>query len=187
MSSVLYYSTMCKNCQQLLQLMSSNNLGTDCHFVNIDNRIKKNGNIYVIIPSGQELLLPTAITRVPALLQLNNNYKVIFGKDILSYLKPDKKTYKQVTSQNNTEPSAFSLDSLGDIVSDSFSYLDQNAEDLSAKGDGGLRQIHQYTKLDHVDKIETPEETYQANTIGNQNIDMDTLRRQRDTDVTVPR
>ena len=77
------------------------------------------------------------------------------------------------------------LSGLGDIVSDSFSFLDQGADELSAKGDGGLRQIHQYSTLNQVDSITTPEETYQANTIGNQNIDMDTLRRQRDNEINI--
>lgn len=185
MSAVLYYSTLCKNSQNLLNHMSTNNLGSNLHFVKIDNRIQKNNNTYVVLDNGQELLLPSAITKVPALMLLNDNYQVIYGKDILSHLKPEMKTYKQVVSSANTEPSAFSLSGLGDIVSDSFSFLDQGADELSAKGNGGLRQIHQYSTLNQSDSITTPEETYQANTIGNQNLDIDTLRRQRDNEINL--
>ena len=117
MSAVLYYSTLCKNSQNLLNHMSTNNLGANLHFVKIDNRIQKNNNTYVVLDNGQELLLPSAITKVPALMLLNENYQVIYGKDILSHLKPEMKTYKQVVSSANTEPSAFSLSGLGDIVS----------------------------------------------------------------------
>ena len=69
-------------------------------------------NTYVVLDNGQELLLPSAITKVPALMLLNNNYQVIYGKDILSHLKPEMKTYKQVVSSANTEPSAFSFNEI---------------------------------------------------------------------------
>ncbi len=185
MSAVLYYSNLCKNSQKLLNHMTTNNLGSNLHFVKIDNRINKNNNTYVILDNGQELLLPSAITKVPALMLLNKNYEVIFGKNILSYLKPEAKTYKQVVSSKNTEPTAFSLNGLGDIVSDSFSFLDQDADELSAKGNGGLRQIHQYSTLNHSDTITTPDETYQPNTIGNQNIDLEKIQRDRENEINI--
>ena len=64
-----------------------------------------------------------------------------------------------------------------------FSFFVQNADELSAKGSGGLRQIHQYSTLTQYDKIDTPEENYEANTIGNQGIDMDKLQRDRNTEL----
>ena len=48
------------------------------------------------------------------------------------------------------EPMAFSLGgggSFGDIVSDQYSFLDQAPEDLEAKGNGGMRQMHNYVDL----------------------------------------
>ena len=184
MSSVLYYSGMCQNCQQLLQLMSSNNLGSDIHFICIDKRVQKNNQTFVVLANQQEVLLPNQIDKVPALLLLNDNYKIIFGKDILNHLKPPKNTYKDIVSEENNEPTAFSLSGLNDIVSDTYSFLDQSSDDLSAKGDGGMRQIHQYSTLNQVSKIETPEDTYEPNTIGNQNIDLDKIQRQREQDLT---
>ena len=113
----------------------------------------------------------------------NKNYKVVFGQEILSYLKPAQKTYNQVTSTKNEEPMAFSLNGLNDIVSDTYSFLDQSADDLSAKGEGGMRQIHQYSTLNSNTSIETPEETYQSNTLGNQNFDLDKYQRDREQDI----
>ena len=183
MSSVLYYSNNCSKCQQLLQKIARNTLGKDCHFICIDKRISKNNNTYIIMENNQELLLPNAITRVPALLLLNNDYNIIFGDKIINYLKPEKKTYNEITSIDNKDPEAFSLNGLTDIVSDTYSFLDQNSDDLSAKGNGGLRQIHQYSTLEGIDKINTPEENYKPNTIGHQNIDIDKLRQQRNLEL----
>ena len=183
MSSVLYYSNLCKNSQQLLQMMKSQNLGSSTHFINIDNRIKKNGQTYIVLQNREEVLLPNVINKVPALLLLDKNYKVVFGQEILSYLKPAQKTYNQVTSTKNEEPMAFSLNGLNDIVSDTYSFLDQSADDLSAKGEGGMRQIHQYSTLNSNTSIETPEETYQSNTLGNQNFDLEKFQREREQDI----
>ena len=78
---------------------------------------------------------------------------------------------------------AFSLNGLNDIVSDTYSFLDQSADDLSAKGEGGMRQIHQYSTLSSNTSIVTPEETYQSNTLGNQNFDLEKFQRQREQDI----
>lgn len=183
MSSVLYYSNLCKNSQQLIQMMKSQNLGSSTHFINIDNRINKNGQTYIVLQNREEVLLPSVINKVPALLLLNQNYKVVFGNEILNHLKPAQKTYKEVTSTKNEEPMAFSLNGLNDIVSDTYSFLDQSADDLSAKGAGGMRQIHQYSTLNSNTSIVTPEETYQSNTLGNQNFDLDKFQREREQDI----
>ena len=63
-------------------------------------------------------------------------------------------------------------------MSDNFSFLDQSVESLSAKGDGGLRQIRNNTLLEHVDAIETPPDNYQPNTIGN-TTSMDKIQQER--------
>ena len=44
--------------------------------------------------------------------------------------------------------------------------LDMNDEELSAKGSGGFRQMHSYASINQVDKIETPEEDYSPDKIG---------------------
>ena len=44
--------------------------------------------------------------------------------------------------------------------------LDQTIEALSAKGDGGLRQLRNNVKLEHLDTIETPPDDYVPNKIG---------------------
>jgi hypothetical protein len=62
-----------------------------------------------------------------------------------------------MATQNNMEPMAFSFGGgLNDIVSDSYSFLDQGSDELEAKGNGGMRQMHNYVDLNYSDKITTP-------------------------------
>ena len=71
----------------------------------------------------------------------------------------EKKTTVQSIAQQK-DPECFSIDGVSsDICSDRFSFLDMDVESLSAKGQGGLRQMHSYVKLDEVITIETPPDT----------------------------
>ena len=161
MGSVLYYSNYCDNSKKIISYLSKSSIKDTLHFVCIDKRIQKNNSTYVILENNQELLLPNTINAVPALMILNNDYKVLFGDDIIDYLKPVQEINQQKATNFNGEPSAFSLnDGLTGIHSDNFSFLDQNNDDLSAKGDGGMRQLYNYATINYQEKIETPEENY---------------------------
>jgi hypothetical protein len=52
---------------------------------------------------------------------------------------------------------------------------------MTAKGEGGLRQMHNYVALDQSDQIETPPDTYSPDKVGE--VSMDQLRQQREQDV----
>ena len=184
MGKIIYYSNFCDNCKNLLNVLSKYEMKNSIHFICIDKRNSKNGKTYIILESNQEVLLPDTITSVPALLLLNDNFKTYFGSDILEYLKPIEKHINNVSTNFQGEPNAFSLNSntsFHGVTSDNYSFLDQSFEELSAKGDGGLRQMHNYSKLDSVDKIETPADDYVSDTIGE--IDMDKLQIQRNNDI----
>jgi hypothetical protein len=151
MSSILYYSKYCEVSKNFLQILSKSSYQKDIHFICIDKRIKDaNNKTYIILDNGQKIILPENITRVPALLLLNNNYKILYGNQILEYFKPRQELEVKTATKNNMEPLAFSLNSsggFGDIVSDQYSFLDQEPEDLEAKGNGGMRQMHNYVDL----------------------------------------
>ena len=183
MSTILYYSNYCDNCKKLLQNLSKSNAKNDIHFINIDKRTKKqNGATYVILETGQELLLPPTINRVPALLLLNENHKVLFGNDIGNHLNAKNVAYTNPTVKQNGEPLAFSLNNGGfGVASDNYSFLDQNPESLSAKGDGGMRQQHQYASIDYSSTIETPPDNWQPDKIGQ--VSVEKLQETRNTDV----
>ena len=147
MSSILYYSKYCEVSKKYLQLLSKSNVQKDVHFICIDKRVKDSNNkTYIILDNGQKIILPENVTRVPALLLLNQSYNVIYGDQILQHLKPRQEVEVRQATQNNMEPMAFSLGG-GDIVSDQYSFLDQEPEELEAKGNGGMRQMHNYVDL----------------------------------------
>lgn len=167
MSCILYYSNFCPNSKELIKSLSKSSIKDDIHFINIDQRTNKpDGTTNIILQNGQEILLPPTVNKVPALLLLNRGNKVIFGEEIQQFLRPKQIELETSATQNNGEPLAFSLggDSYGNsgfgVASDSFSFLDQDPEDLSAKGNGGMRQTWHYATLDDNIAIETPPDTY---------------------------
>ena len=148
MSCILYYSKYCEVSKKYLQLLSKSNAQKDIHFICIDKRVKEDNKTYIILENGQKIILPENITRVPALLLLDKGYKVLYGEQILEHLKPRQEVEVRKATQNNMEPMAFSFGGgFSDIVSDQYSFLDQGPEDLEAKGNGGMRQMHNYVDL----------------------------------------
>jgi hypothetical protein len=150
MSCILYYSKYCEVSKKYLQLLSKSGSQNDIHFICIDKRVKEaNNKTYIVLENGQKIILPENVTRVPALLLLNQGYAVLYGEQILEHLKPRQEVAVRQATQNNMEPMAFSFGGggFGDIVSDQYSFLDQAPEDLEAKGNGGMRQMHNYVDL----------------------------------------
>ena len=168
MSSILYYSNFCEHSKNLLKAISqSNSIQKDIHFICIDKREKDNkGKMFIILENGQKIIMPENINRVPALLLLNNGYNVLYGESILQHFKPKQQQEVKQATKNNMEPMAFSFGGgggFGDIVSDQYSFLDQKPEDLEAKGNGGLRQMHNYVDLNFSQSITTPEDEQDYN------------------------
>jgi len=149
MSCILYYSKYCEVSTKYLQLLSKSNVQKDIHFICIDKRVQEAGNkTFIVLENGQKIILPENVTRVPALLLLNQGYQVLYGEQILQHLKPRQEVEVKQATQNNMEPLAFSFGGgFNNIVSDQYSFLDQAPEDLEAKGNGGLRQMHNYVDL----------------------------------------
>lgn len=151
MSCILYYSKYCEVSKKYLQLLSKSEYQTEIHFICIDKRIKDaNNKTYIILENQQKIILPENVTKVPALLLLNQGYNVLYGEQILQHLKPRQQQAVRQATKNNMEPLAFSLGSgggLGDVVSDKFSFWDQDSGELSAEGNGGMRQMHNYVDL----------------------------------------
>jgi len=149
MSCILYYSKYCDVSKKYLQMLSKSNVQKDIHFICIDKRVKDSNNkTYIILENGQKIILPENVTRVPALLLLTQGYQVLYGEQILQHLKPRQEVEVKQATQNNMEPMAFSFGGgFNNIVSDQYSFLDQAPEDLEAKGNGGMRQMHNYVDL----------------------------------------
>lgn len=168
MSSILYYSNFCENSKKILLQIANSSIKKNLHFICIDNRIKQDNKTYIVLENNCHILLPQSINVVPALMLINNDYKVLFGDQILEYLKPmEEIVVKQTLPNNNNDPSAYSfIQKYDNIASDYYSFLDQN--DLSAKGDGGMRQMYNYASIDYNDKINCPPEDYIPNKVNEQ-------------------
>ena len=150
MSCILYYSKYCEVSKNYLQILSKLSVQKEIHFICIDKRVKDaNNKTFIVLENNQQIILPENITRVPALLLLNDGYQVLYGEKILEYLKPKEMVQVKKATQNNIEPMAFSFsgNNFNDIVSDQYSFLDQNDDELKTTGNGGMRQMHNYMDL----------------------------------------
>ena len=186
MSSILYYSNFCDHSKALLQnIGKSPEITKDVHFICIDKRVQKQGKTYIILENGQELVMPENISRVPALLLLNDNYRIIYGTEISQFFKPRQEVVRQVATNNNMEPQAFAIGGGGyGALSDSYSFFDMGPEELSAKGNGGTRQMHNFVSLDYADTIQTPtdDNDYKAPKI-DQEVTVESLMQQREQEL----
>jgi glutaredoxin-related protein len=132
MSSILYYSNFCDHSKKILQILAKSNT-QGLHYVCIDRREKgQNGKTFIILENGQKIVLPENITRVPALLLLNQGYQVLFGEAILEHLKPKQEMAVKQATFNNMEPMAFAFEGGGafgsTVVSDQYSFIDQDSQ-----------------------------------------------------------
>lgn len=150
MTLILYYSRKCANCNELLHALSkSPKLSNLIHFVCVDKVVvRPTGHRYAVLDNGQEMLLPPVVQQVPAMLLLHDQYRVLFGQEVMAYLQSILDQERRQATQHYMEPHAYSFvgggGAGGSVVSDQFSYLDQSVEDLSGGGNGGMRQLHHY-------------------------------------------
>jgi hypothetical protein len=182
MSYVLYYSKYCDNCKKLLYELGKSDIKTKTHFLNIDKRMRKGDKTYIVLSNGKKILMPQNINKVPALLLLNKGNQLLFGDDVMNFYKPLVKQEKISVNKFEGEPSAYSFSGeLGSGMSDTYSFLDQGAEELKAKGEGGMRQMHNYVRLHHKDNIETPPDTYEPDKVGT--VDLNKIQEQRNKEI----
>lgn len=188
MSDILYYSRYCKHSQRILSLLSKSSFQDQIHFVCVDRRTKQpDGSIHILLENGQTMILPMTVKRVPALLLLNRGYEVLYGDQIMQHYRPSQ---AGMTGQQPDEPRAFALtgygSGIGQVVSDSYSYLEISPEDLLAKGNGGMATMDtmNYCTIDDNYRIDTPPDTYQPDKVEMSSLDQ--IRQQREQDVPRP-
>jgi hypothetical protein len=111
-------------------------------------------------------LLPPTIKSVPAIYDLKTQ-TTEFGKNILKIIE----LFAMQENPNMIEPGAFSFISGGDIISDSYSFIDMDSQELLAKGNGGVKQMHNYVGIDSIITIDTPDEDYVPDKVGSNDLD----------------
>jgi hypothetical protein len=191
MSSILYYSNFCEHSKKILQTLSKSSVAKDIHFICIDKRVKDSNNkVYIILPNEQKIIMPENVTKVPALLLLNQNYAVLYGESIYNHFKPEEKQITKQSTSNHLEPLAFSFGlGFGGVASDNYSFLDMDSDSLGTKGNGGLRQMHNYVSLNSEQQfnIPTPSDDFdykQSNKIKDGEMKIEDLQRQREQELS---
>ena len=162
MDYILYYSNYSESCRYLLHFFGRNK-NDDIHFICIDNKISDGGKNYAILDNGVRILIPEFITCVPTVLSLNNGIQVLTGQQISQWMELRK---NGTTSSNSTlkseEPKAFSFAGAADIVSDQYSYVEDNYIQSESKSENGMKQLHNYMPFhaayQTTSTIYTPEE-----------------------------
>lgn len=185
MSDILYYSNYCKHSQSIIQYFAKNNLTDKVSFICVDKRIvdSKTGYTHIILENGKKVLLPPNIHHVPSLLLTKQNYKVVLGDNIIGYFKPKVVEQNEIATDYQGEPSGFYIGGGTNIVSEQYTFYNMSPEELSAKGKGGMRQLHNYVKANHEPVfINTPPDKYQPDKLSNQ-LTLETLQQQRNNDI----
>ena len=186
MSCIIYYSNHCDKSKAVLTTLSKSRLQDEIHFLCIDKRVRSGpSSWHIVTETGEKVLLPPQVNRVPALLLLNKGHQVLYGDQILQHFQPKDAALNAAATNYNGEPNAFSLgrESMGGfgVASDNFSFLDQSADELSAKGNGGMRQMYNYATIDIIDKIETPPDNYSPDKVGS--VSLEQLQQQRNSEI----
>lgn len=188
MSYILYYSNYCSFSKNVLNNVSKNpSVTKEVHFICIDKRIQEKGKTFIILENGQKIIMPENIQKVPSLLLINDGFRVIDNAEhIIQFFQPRKQQDMREATMNNMEPVAFGFEGGGScVVSDNYSFLDQDSKQMEAKnGTGGLRQMHNYVGLNDNSSIYTPEDEVDYNNGPkiSENMTIDQLMQKREND-----
>ena len=188
---ILYYSNYCKHSQRIVQFLSKGGLLDKVNAFCIDKRRRdeKTNQTIIMLDNGDQKLLPPNIQSVPAMLLVNDNYKVILGDEIIKHFEPTMKNKIANANLGNGEPLGFAMDSFtssagrSNITSEQFTYYNMTPEELSAKGQGGNRQMYNYVGVnDETNFIQTPPDTYKPDKL-EESLTIDQIQQQRNGDI----
>ena len=177
----LYYSNYCKHSQRVLHFIVKGNLSDKLNFLCIDKREKdvNNNQTYILLENGKRVVMPPNIQSVPALLLVKHGYRVLLGDDIIQHFQgaANLETKKKMMNQH-IEPVGTSLGSVY-VSSEQYTSFHLTPDELSAKGNGGRRQLYNYVSAnEEIISIQTPPDTYQADKI-DQDVTVDKLQQTR--------
>lgn len=138
---ILFYSNQCKHCNILLDAISKHDKNNIIKTISVETMVNNDYNIDKIIHSVPALVIPKE--------NKINNDEILYGKQVFDYLllpnrgalfnhdnntrlnKETKDSQENTVftevEENDNEPSAFTL---GNSMSDKFSSLDENSDNL---------------------------------------------------------
>jgi hypothetical protein len=188
--NILYYSNHCPNCQKIVKYISQAGLIDKLNSICIDKRKIDNqsGQMFIQLENGKQIMLPPNVQSVPALLIVKENYRALFGKDILSFFKPLVEQNDKQAQQNNGEPVGMTIigSSAGvSIHSEQFTPYGLTPDDLSAKSTSNKRPMYDYVSAqDHQTyQIPTPPDTYRPDKVDS-SLTLEVLEQKRSTEVS---
>jgi hypothetical protein len=155
----------------------------------IDNRTRdKNTNQMIIkLENGKTVLLPPNIHSVPSMLLIKNNFKAIIGDDIIQFFENTVEKQNDIAMSRQGEPSSYDFNYFGgkSIVSEKYTFYNMSSDELSAKGKGNNRQMHNYMNANHqLQMMDLPPENYKKEKMS-QSITTELLQQQRNNDIPV--
>ena len=184
---ILYYSNHCPHSQKIIHFISRAGLIDKLNAICIDKRTvdPNTGQIYIALENGKKIMLPPNIQSVPALLIVKQNYRALFGKDIMAYFEP---LAKEQAQQLQGEPIGISLASSSAgvaIHSEQYTLYDLSPDDLSAKSTSAKRPMYQYVSAQSHQpyQIPTPPDTYRPDKVDS-NLTVESLEQKRNIEVS---
>jgi len=142
--------------------------------------------MYIQLENGQRVVLPPNIQSVPSLLLVKQNYRVVTGEDIIRHYQPKAQQNIQQATLFSGEPSGVSLQSSNsgmNIMSEQYTLYNLTPDELSAKGNGGRRQMYNYVPANQeILTIPTPDDNYQPDKVSN-SLTIDVLQQNRNQDI----
>ena len=183
---MLFFSDFCVHSRELLGNLKQKNHLSSIELICIDNRYLKDNITIIQLNDTQTMLLPPMITCVPTLCILPN-YEILQGTKIMDYFAPMSKNIDEAREEINTEPNAFSLESETNgsfgVSSDNFSFWDTATDELSAQGNGGVRQMYTYASVNNngsESEIPTPVEEVSNSKM---TLDLEQIQQQRNNEI----
>lgn len=167
--SIIYYSNFCDPSKKLLQKVAKTKLSQEIHFICIDRRQRDSKGNTILFLENEQVMLPSQVTKVPALYKMETK-QVLFGDDIYAFLLPKEIEINQVATGGNGDPDPFSIFGMSRL-SDSFSYWDQSADEMSAKGSGGMRQLKRFATLEDQSSIHCPKDDYSPDKVSSKTLE----------------
>jgi hypothetical protein len=171
----------------IIQYITKSGLTDKLNCICIDKRVvnPSTGQIQIQLDNGNKVLMPPNVHAVPALLIVSKRYSAIFGGDIIAYFEPFVGKKKEQAMSFNGEPIGVPLGqpSGSNIQSENFTYYNMSPDELSAKGNGGMRQMYNYVSAEHnMYSIQTPLDNYKPDKVG-ESVSIESLEKKRNTDV----
>lgn len=183
---ILYYSNHCPHSQKIIHFISRAGLIDKLNAICIDKRTvdPHSGQIFISLENGKKIMLPPNIQTVPALLIVKQNYRALFGKDILAYFEPLDNQAQQQQGEPIGMPLAASNAGVS-IHSEQYTLYDLSPEDLSAKSTSAKRPMYQYVSAQSHQpfQIPTPPDTYRPDKVDS-SLTVESLEQKRNIEVS---